>query len=89
MSGDRTGVESTAADLLRDIEANVDPGSTNGFGARLPPSSSKRLGVVIAANRNDPIEARVTAAYRILAALAADASSSSAVSHNRTSNSSW
>ena len=45
-------------------------GSTNGFGAYAAFVPKKRLGIVILANRNFPVEDRVTAAYVILASLA-------------------
>jgi beta-lactamase class C len=44
-------------------------GSTNGFGTYLAFLPSRHAGIVMLANRNYPISARVTAAYRILSAL--------------------
>jgi beta-lactamase class C len=45
-------------------------GSTNGFGSYVAFVPQKHMGIVILANRNFPIEARVTMAYQILTALA-------------------
>jgi beta-lactamase class C len=49
-------------------------GSTNGFGAYVALVPGKKLGIVLLANKDYPISARVTAAYRILTRLDAGAS---------------
>ena len=48
-------------------------GSTNGFGAYVAFVPQRKIGIVMLANRNFPIEARVTAAYAVLQQLAAEA----------------
>ena len=47
-------------------------GSTNGFGAYVAFVTGKKIGIVVLANKSYPIDARVTAAYKILMRLGAE-----------------
>ncbi|MNT11267.1 Beta-lactamase [compost metagenome] len=44
-------------------------GSTNGFGAYVVFVPAQRIGIVMLANKNFPVAARIKAAYQILMAL--------------------
>ncbi|MFC5068224.1 class C beta-lactamase [Flaviflagellibacter deserti] len=48
-------------------------GSTNGFGAYVAFVPEKKIGIVMLANRNFPIPARITAAHAVLEQMAAEA----------------
>jgi beta-lactamase class C len=73
-----SGAVSLAALPVREIAPPQPPrtdvlinktGSTNGFAAYIAFVPGRQVGVVILANRNYPIEARVTAAYRMIVEL--------------------
>lgn len=53
-------------------------GSTNGFGAYVGFMPSRKIGIVLLANRSYPIPARVTAAYQILTALSSQSGATNA-----------
>jgi beta-lactamase class C len=76
-----SGAVSLAAVPVREIAPPEPPrgdvlinktGSTNGFAAYIAFVPGMKIGVVILANRNYPIEARVTAAYRMIQEMGAE-----------------
>ena len=79
LAGNSTAMimEANAARQLAPPEAPSGPtlfnktGSTNGFGAYVAFVPAKRIGIVMLANRNFPIPARIAAAHAVLEQLAA------------------
>lgn len=72
-------MEANAATLLSPPQAPSAPtllnktGSTNGFGAYVAFVPAKKIGIVMLANKNFPIPARITAAHAVLAQLSSEA----------------
>lgn len=72
-------MEPNAATQLTPPQVSAGPtlfnktGSTNGFGAYVAFVPAKRIGIVMLANRNIPIPARLTAAHAVLEELSAEA----------------
>jgi beta-lactamase class C len=72
-------MESNAAVQLTPPRLPSDPtlfnktGSTNGFGAYAAFVPAKKIGIVMLANKNFPVAARITAAHAVLRQLSAEA----------------
>ena len=72
-------LEANAATQLTPPQAPSQPtlfnktGSTNGFGAYVAFVPEKKIGIVMLANRNVPIPARITAAHAVLEQLSSEA----------------
>lgn len=71
-------MEANPTTLLTPPQAPSEPtlfnktGSTNGFGAYVAFVPERRIGIVMLANKNVPIPARITAAHAVLEQLASD-----------------
>jgi beta-lactamase class C len=71
-------MEANGATRLAAPQAPTEPtlfnktGSTNGFGAYVAFVPAEKIGIVMLANRNVPIPARITAAHAVLEQLSSD-----------------
>ena len=78
-NSDAIVMKPNAATALKPPQAPAAPtlfnktGSTSGFGTYVAFVPAKKIGIVVLANRNFPVAARLTAAHAVLETLAAEA----------------